>query len=239
MSRRALIAAGVILASGAAGWLALRPKGGAHTASAPGAGTGFDEPIPGSVPSPSGSLAALPSLGAVCPGENPSSRRTSQSGIAVGHLGTSQLGTADGRSRAVEWTAVPMEPRSVASEVFGSFEARRTLSRTLRDEPRRRYRPCFDSWIWPPGLQHLEMEVELRLRSTAGGFDVEDAIVSFASASDSSLERCVADAFRGQHVELGEGSPGRMYRISWGLRVYSPALRAAAGSPETNQGTDQ
>lgn len=114
-----------------------------------------------------------------------------------------------------EWTSIPID--RAAGETLGSFPTRQAFSKGMRNV--RPVGACVKQWPAPPGLDMVELDVELRIRSAEGELVIEDAAIIEGNVADAVLEGCVISGYRGRRIPVAGVEPGRIYRIKWGGTV--------------------
>jgi len=116
------------------------------------------------------------------------------------------------KAETVDWERIPLDRRF--GESLGDFATRKAFSKRM-GQPQT-LPACIESWKAPPGLRHVEMTFELRVRSEDDALVVEDAVVTGGNVSDASLERCATAQLRGRRVSTPGIQPGLAFRIEWG-----------------------
>jgi hypothetical protein len=69
-------------------------------------------------------------------------------------------------------------------------------------------------------MEKLEIDLELRLRGTGGGYVVEDALVRSANVSDAELEACLVREYRGLRFDAEGAAAGEARRVDWPILVH-------------------
>jgi hypothetical protein len=112
---------------------------------------------------------------------------------------------------AEAWQRIPLD--SGAGESLGDYGTRHAFSRAMRQPPA--LGSCTGGWSAPPGLRHVEVKTELRVRSEGDSLVVEDALIREANVSDSDLEACLVSQLRGRRIPAPGTRPGQAFRIEW------------------------
>jgi hypothetical protein len=116
---------------------------------------------------------------------------------------------------AVDWEEIPID--KAFGESLGNFPTRQAFSKGMRNPDT--LIPCMKQWRAPPGLDKVELETELRVRSEEGALYVEDVVILEGNVSDEALETCVIEGYRGRRIPVTGMVPGRLYRLKWGGTV--------------------
>ena len=121
-------------------------------------------------------------------------------------------GQASAAADAVDWERIPLD--RMFGETLGDMPTRQAFSKAMRDPPG--LAVCTRDWQAPPGITHVEMKVEVHVRSEEGALVVEDARITRGNVSDSDLERCYENQLRGRRTAVAGIRPGQAFRLEWG-----------------------
>ena len=108
------------------------------------------------------------------------------------------------------WEQIPLDRAGGSSLVAPSV--RRAFAEALWKQ-RNPLLVCRKEWVAPPGVTHVLMEVELRVRSREEDLVVEDVVFLGGNVGDADLERCIAREVRGRRSEAPGIEPGRAFRM--------------------------
>lgn len=116
------------------------------------------------------------------------------------------------RPADVDWERIPLD--TAAGESLGDVDTRRAFARGVME--RRISSRCVEQGRLPPGIDRIDMQLELRVRSVDDALVVEKASVLESTVGSAELEACVVAGYDGLRVASPGIQPGRAYRLRWG-----------------------